>query len=90
MWVDDRRVVRKERREKRIGGMRDTWRSERYHNRRKYRKKIGGLGEHQNVNDSREKEKNSNFKNVVTIIAWKEIMYQQSSFKLLCAKYEGL
>ena len=57
MWVDDgRRVVRKERREKRIGGMRDTWRSKRYHNRRKYRKKIGGLGEHQNVNDSRENE----------------------------------
>ena len=64
MWVDDgRRVVRKEgrekreeRREKRIGAMKDNSRSERYHNRRKYRKKIGGLGEHQNVNDSRENE----------------------------------
>ena len=57
MWVDDgRRVVRKERREKRIGAMKDNSRSERNHNRRKFRKKIWGLGEHQNVNDSREKE----------------------------------
>ena len=43
MWVDDRRrVVRKERRDKRIGAMKDNWRSDRYHNRRKYLKKIGG------------------------------------------------
>ena len=57
MWVDDRRrVVRKEGRDKRIGAMKDNWRSDRYHSRRKYRKKIGGLGEHQNVHDSRENE----------------------------------